>query len=127
MITSLSVFAQSKHIPKDSKSRWDFRAAELPLFLVGSTSSNKLSECKTYEDLRDTLKKCLKEVVEYKGWSPIDSAYSCKLALIRTHYILGEIEEADKLLLSISKDSLHLGGFAKQEGVQPKAPLLKNE
>ncbi len=42
-------------IPVDSKSEWDFRGKVSP-FLGGSVAARKLPECKTYEELRDTLK-----------------------------------------------------------------------
>ena len=63
----------------------------------------KLFSCKTYEELRDQLQKAIVSIAPAKGEEWEDSSQAnmvatCQLALIRTHYLLGEIKEADALL-----------------------------
>ncbi len=55
--------AEGTIIPKDSKSEWDFRG-EVSAFFLGSESAKKLPDCKTYEELRDTLEKAIPELIK---------------------------------------------------------------
>ena len=55
--------AEGSVIPKESKSEWDFRG-DLSVFFLGSESAKKLPECKTYEELRDTLEKAIPELIK---------------------------------------------------------------
>lgn len=48
-------------IPSESVSELDFRG-ELSPYLMGSNKAKKLAECKTYEELRDTLKTVISEL-----------------------------------------------------------------
>ena len=64
-ITTTVTKATGMEIPKDSKSEWDFRNQASP-FLLGSESAKKLSECQTYEELRDTLEKAIPELIKSK-------------------------------------------------------------
>ena len=63
IVTSGATFAEEIAIPKDSKSEWDFRGKLSP-FLMGSPSASKLPKCTDYEELRDTLKKVIPELLE---------------------------------------------------------------
>lgn len=86
-------------IPKDSERFWDFRGESN----FTNLEYEKLYQCRTYEELRDQLKKAIKSVApvageEWEDASQVNIAASCQLALIRTHYILGEVDEADKQL-----------------------------
>lgn len=83
-------------IPPDSKHRWDFRG---PPRTITRDSFTKLFSCKTYEELRDALIAAIEDL-EHKpdDPTPLYVASDCRLALIRTYYLLGEIEHADRLL-----------------------------
>ena len=94
----VSSFAETP-IPKDSVRFWDFRGS--PNF--SHPEYEKLYQCRTYEELRDQLRKAIKSIApaageEWQDASQGNIVASCQLALIRTLYILGELEEADKLL-----------------------------
>jgi hypothetical protein len=83
-------------IPPDSKHRWDFRG---PPRTITRDSFAKLFSCKTYEELRDALIEAIEDLEHAPDDpTPIYVASDCRLALIRTYYLLGEIEHADRLL-----------------------------
>lgn len=64
LICTLSfAHAEGTPIPADSKSEWDFRGKASPFF-AGSATARKLPECKTYEELRDTLEKAIPELIK---------------------------------------------------------------
>lgn len=48
-------------IPQDVMSRWDLHFKVMP-FLGVTKSASKIPECKTYEELRDTLKLLIAEI-----------------------------------------------------------------
>jgi len=93
-------------IPPDSKHNWDFRG---PPRTITRDSFAKLFSCKTYEELRDALVEAIKDLEhEPDDPTPLYVASDCRLALIRTYYLLGEIEHADRLLeqySSVHRDS----------------------
>ncbi len=110
-------------IPNDSKRFWDFR--DKPNFT--NSEYEKLYQCRTYEELREQLKKAIKSISpapgeEWEDASQGNTVASCELALIRTHYILGEIDEADRLLERLHP--IHRG--EKDAGGQPAARLEPN-
>jgi hypothetical protein len=83
-------------IPPDSKHRWDFRGSP---HTITRDSFAKLFSCKTYEELRDALIAAIEDLEhEPDDPTPLYVASSCRLALIRTYYLLGEIGHADRLL-----------------------------
>jgi hypothetical protein len=83
-------------IPPDSKHRWDFRGSP---HTITRDSFAKLFACKTYEELRDALIAAIEDLEhEPDDPTPIYVASDCRLALIRTYYLLDEIEHADRLL-----------------------------
>jgi len=95
---SVSSFAETP-IPQDSGRFWDFRGR--PNF--SNPEYEKLYQCRTYEELRDQLKKAIKSIApaageEWQDASQANIVATCQLALIRTLYILGDLDEADKLL-----------------------------
>ena len=89
-------------IPADSKQVWDFRGkSDLNIEIA---EYEKLFECKTYEELRDAL--IVAVPVLEKGSDLLEllkPAHDCRLALVRAHYLLGEIKQADTLLARYSK------------------------
>jgi broad specificity phosphatase PhoE len=96
-ISSLSsaAFADTP-IPPESKHRWDFRGSP---HTITRDSFAKLFSCKTYEELRDALIAAIEDLEhEPDDPTPLYVASSCRLALIRTYYMLGEIGHADRLL-----------------------------
>ena len=106
-ILSFNAAAFADHpIPPDSKQNWDFRG---PPRTITRESFAKLFSCKTYEELRDALIKAIEDLEhEPTIRRPLYVASDCRLALIRTYYLLGEIEHADRLLeqyLSVHRDS----------------------
>ncbi len=92
-------------IPKDSKRFWDFRGN--PNFT--DAEYEKLYRCKTYEELRDQLLKAIQSLApkegeegeEWEDGSQANIVASCQLALVRTHYLLGELDRADALLMRL--------------------------
>ena len=99
LIASLSAAQAAHPIPKDSKQHMDFRGKSN----FTNPDYEKLFSCTTYEELRNQLLKAIASIPPAKGEEWEDSAQAnmvatCQLALIRTHYILGEIKEADALL-----------------------------
>ena len=89
-------------IPADSKQLLDFRGS--PNF--SATEFQRLYRCESYEELRDQLLRAIEAISPKPGAELEDLAQqnalaTCKLALIRTYYILGELEEADKRLLEL--------------------------
>ena len=106
-VLALSAAAFADHpIPPDSKHNWDFRG---PPRTISDESFTKLFSCKTYEELRDALIKAIEDLEhEPDDPTPLYVASDCRLALIRTYYLLGEIEHADRLLeqySSVNRDS----------------------
>jgi hypothetical protein len=86
-------------IPEDGGNFWDFRGK--PNFT--NPEYEKLYSCKTYEELRDQLVKAIVSIApadgqEWEDASQANIVANCQLALIRTHYILREFDEADRLL-----------------------------
>lgn len=96
-ILSFNTAAFADHpIPPDSKHSWDFRG---PPRTITRESFAKLFSCKTYEELRDALIKTIEDLEhEPDCATPLYVASDCRLALIRTYYLLGDIEQADRLL-----------------------------
>ena len=83
-------------IPPDSKHRWDLRGSP---HTITRDSFAKLFACKTYEEIRDALIAAIEDLEhEPDDPTPIYVASDCRLALIRTYYLLDEIEHADRLL-----------------------------
>ena len=106
-ILSLNAVALADHpIPPDGKQNWDFRG---PPRTITRDSFAKLFSCKTYEELRDALIKAIEDLEhEPDDPTPLYVASDCRLALIRTYYLLGEIEQADRMLeqySSVHRDS----------------------
>ena len=89
-------------IPEGSPQYFDFRGSSdfhHPEF-------DKLFGCKTYDELRDQLKRTLKSFQPKEGqWASdatvVNAEVVCRLALIRTLYLLGDVKEADSLLLTL--------------------------
>lgn len=87
-------------IPPDSKARWDFRG---PPGTITRDSFTKLYSCKSYEELRDALILAIEDLEhEPDDPTPLYVASDCRLALIRTYYILGDSKTADRLLAQYS-------------------------
>lgn len=87
-------------IPEDSKERWDFRG---PPRTITLDSFARLFACKTYEELRDALILAIEDLEhEPDDPTPLYVASDCRLALIRTYYILGDLANADRLLSQYS-------------------------
>lgn len=83
-------------IPPDSKARWDFRG---PPGTISRDSFTNLFETKTYEELRDSLIIAIEDLEhEPDDPTPLYVASDCRLALIRTYYLLGDYMNADRLL-----------------------------
>ena len=97
IILVLNAAALADHpIPPDSKQNWDFRGAPRT---ITRESFAKLFSCKTYEELRDALIKAIEDLEhEPDCAAPLYAAGECRLALIRTYYLLGDVEQADRLL-----------------------------
>jgi hypothetical protein len=119
------VFAEHP-IPPDSKQSWDFRG---PPRTITRESFAKLFSCKTYEELRDALIKTIEDLEnEPDDPTPLYVASDCRLALIRTYYLLGEIEQADLLLQqysSVNRDSKGQLDLSKVPLIPP--PKTKGE
>ena len=100
-ILAIHTAALADHpIPPNSKQDWDFRG---PPRTITRESFAKLFSCKTYEELRDALIKTIEDLEhEPDDPTPLYVASDCRLALIRTYYLLGEIEHADRLLQQYS-------------------------
>ena len=120
-------------IPADSKQNWDFRG---PPRTITRKSYEKLFSCKTYEELRDALVIAIEDLEhEPDDPTPLYVASSCRLALIRTYYILGDYKTADRLLaqyssvhrdangnLNVSEEPLRSASEQKTEAEQVEAP-----
>ena len=86
-------------IPAGSDEPFDFRGE--PGF--DDPEYRKLFACQTYGELRDQLEKAIASIDpgdagEWEDAAQMNLAATCRLALIRTHYLLMETEEADTLL-----------------------------
>lgn len=91
----MSVFADHP-IPADSKSPWDYCGEPRT---ITRKSHDALFACKTYEELLKALTVAIKDLEhEPDCATPLYVASGCRMARIRAHYIMGEIEKADKLL-----------------------------
>ncbi len=83
-------------IPEDSKQPWDFRGKPRTLT---HPAYEKLFSCRTYEELRDALIVAIESLEQSIDCAaPSYAASSCRLALIRTYYLLGDVGNADRLL-----------------------------
>ena len=94
---ALALTAYADHpIPEEGKHRWDFRGKAAGF---SHKDYDRLFEAKTYEELRDLLPIVIESLEkDATDATPLHYASTCRLALIRTHYILGEIEKADEML-----------------------------
>ncbi|MFN0079276.1 MAG: hypothetical protein ACKVY0_22655 [Prosthecobacter sp.] len=107
-------------IPPNSKARWDYRG---PPHTITRDSFAKLFSCKTYEELRDALIAAIEDLEhEADDSTPLYVASDCHLALIRTYYLLGDSQNADRLLAqysSVNRDSKGRLDLSKE----PMGPL----
>jgi len=55
--------AEGHVIPKDSKVEHDYRVLPNP-FMMDRVTAGKLTDCKTYEELRDSLKLVIPELLK---------------------------------------------------------------
>lgn len=60
-VFSFAAPPQGTLIPKDSTSEWDYRG-EIPVHMTLYPTAKLLPQCKTYEELRDTLLKLIPEL-----------------------------------------------------------------
>lgn len=68
-----------------------------------SPEVEKLYQCKTYEELLAQLEKAIASLTpapgfEFEDAAHVDALGTCKLARIRTLYLVGQIKKADELL-----------------------------
>lgn len=85
-------------IPENGNSAFEFRGN--PSF--GYAPLKEVYKAKTYGELRDALESFFtqwkKDGMVMEDSSSTNMFYSCRLALIRTYYLLGETAKADTLL-----------------------------
>ncbi len=85
-------------IPENGNSAFEFRGN--PSF--GYAPLKEVYKAKTYGELRDALENFFtqwkKDGMVFEDSASTNMFYSCRLALIRTYYLLGESEKADTLL-----------------------------
>ena len=124
VLLACGAMARADHpIPADSKHRWDFRG---PPRALSDEAYVKLFSCKTYEELRDALIVAIENLEgEQDCTAPYYVASSCRLALIRTYYLLGDVENADRLLEEYS--AVHRGPDGGFDLNEPLRPLEKKE
>lgn len=102
LVALLMPLSAATPIPKDSKAEMDFRGYSS----FSYPEYKKLFKCATYEELRDQLYKAVAAVTpdekkgeEWEDGAQINASATCRLALIRTLYLLGEVKKADALLM----------------------------
>ena len=109
-------------IPADSVQPWDFRnkPRKLPIEAYAP-----FYECGTYEELRES-------VLKVSATLAPSQAADCRLILIRTYYILGDIKSADTLLAKLAKPRQQVKripdgklALAKAEGARGAPKLLE--
>ncbi len=95
-------------IPKVSREVMDFRGT--PNF--SDPEYEKLFDCQTFEELRDQLLRSIESLgqIREEDTSRENVLMVCRLALIRTNYLLGDIERGDELLMKLHPAELQAKG-----------------
>lgn len=117
----------STPIPADSKSPFDFRGkptADYPPYTA-------VFQAKTYGELRERLEKFFKQWEKDKkpldDFSSLNIYFHCQSALVRTCYLLGDVEAGDGHLMKHDPAKVYQGRLSDRELEQGKLPRIAKE
>ncbi|MEM7014651.1 MAG: hypothetical protein AAF585_24585 [Verrucomicrobiota bacterium] len=126
-LISSAILVAEHPIPKASKADWDFRGGVPEPTDWPAQVKAPLYECETYEQLRDALIKVVNKLEdEGDDPTPFYHASDLRLALIRTYYLIGDLETADRMLARYSSVHRNSDGSYEHEKErlepEPKKP-----
>lgn len=115
LLTSLQAGPDaSTSIPADSRSPFDFRgkpASDYPPYKA-------VFQAKTYGELRERLENFFeqweKDKKPFEDYISINSYFHCKGALVRTCYLLGDVDAGDEYLLKYDPSKAYSGELERR-------------
>jgi hypothetical protein len=115
-LTTIGLLATNP-IPKDSGVKWDFRGEAPKSLDFASTTMASLYACSTYEELRDALIKVIQKLDKREDeFTSVMGLHHCRMALVRTYYVLGDIRTGDRLMESFYGISNKVSSGARATG-----------